>query len=407
MSITLGAIVRRDAGCQTRHWRQYSTHLRRSCSWMSDAACQRMALRYGDAAAFRVMNFGVTNEQSQSKCLCRWCTMKITIPKLSPRRPDRPQRVGQEHVRPQALPADRGPLVGLLPGDGQRRRERPGGHERCLRGAALHRRQAAGPGAADGRRRHQRPARGPQAAGRAGPASTTACRWPSCSTCPSGSARSGTATGPTATSARTSSATSASQLRRSLRGLERGGLPPRLRAGDARGGRGGDRRAGAALERPDATSTARSTSSATSTAAATNWKNCSSGSATARSRWTATSPAGAIAAYAHPEGRKAVFVGDLVDRGPRILDTLRLVRNMVAIGSALCVPGNHDMKLLQEAAGQERADHARAGRDAGRDRRPARRRAGAVLQANWPSSSTGWSATTSSTTASWSSPTPG
>ena len=34
--------------------------------------------------------------------------------------------------------------------------------------------------------------------------------------------------------------------------------------------------------------------------------------------------------YAHPQGRKAVFVGDLVDRGPRILDTLRLVRNMVA-----------------------------------------------------------------------------
>ena len=33
--------------------------------------------------------------------------------------------------------------------------------------------------------------------------------------------------------------------------------------------------------------------------------------------------------YAHPEGRKAIFLGDLVDRGPRILDTLRLVHNMV------------------------------------------------------------------------------
>ena len=52
-----------------------------------------------------------------------------------------------------------------------------------------------------------------------------------------------------------------------------------------------------------------------------------------------------IRAYAHPEGRKAVFLGDLVDRGPRILDTVRLVRNMVVHGSALCVPGNHDMKL--------------------------------------------------------------
>ena len=36
--------------------------------------------------------------------------------------------------------------------------------------------------------------------------------------------------------------------------------------------------------------------------------------------------------FAHPLGRKAVFVGDLVDRGPRILDTIRLVRNMVASG---------------------------------------------------------------------------
>ena len=58
-------------------------------------------------------------------------------------------------------------------------------------------------------------------------------------------------------------------------------------------------------------------------------------------------------AYAHPEGRKAVFVGDLVDRGPRILDTLRLVATMVAHGSALCVPGNHDMKLLKKLRGKD------------------------------------------------------
>ncbi len=55
--------------------------------------------------------------------------------------------------------------------------------------------------------------------------------------------------------------------------------------------------------------------------------------------------------YAHPAGRRAVFVGDLVDRGPRILDTVRLVRNMVATGSAFCVPGNHDMKLMRKLRG--------------------------------------------------------
>ncbi len=57
-------------------------------------------------------------------------------------------------------------------------------------------------------------------------------------------------------------------------------------------------------------------------------------------------------AHAHPEGRKAVFLGDLVDRGPRILDTVRLVRNMVRCGAALCVPGNHDMKLVRKLRGK-------------------------------------------------------
>jgi protein phosphatase len=58
-------------------------------------------------------------------------------------------------------------------------------------------------------------------------------------------------------------------------------------------------------------------------------------------------------AYAHPEGRKAVFVGDLVDRGPRIVDSLRLVRAMVGAGSALCLPGNHDLKLVRKLRGRD------------------------------------------------------
>ncbi len=57
--------------------------------------------------------------------------------------------------------------------------------------------------------------------------------------------------------------------------------------------------------------------------------------------------------YRHPEGRKAVFVGDLVDRGPRVLDALRIVRNMVQSGAALCVPGNHDVKLLKKLTGRD------------------------------------------------------
>jgi protein phosphatase len=46
-------------------------------------------------------------------------------------------------------------------------------------------------------------------------------------------------------------------------------------------------------------------------------------------------------------GRRAIFVGDLVDRGPRTPDVLRLVMTMVSAGEALCVPGNHDAKFLR------------------------------------------------------------
>jgi polynucleotide kinase-phosphatase len=49
----------------------------------------------------------------------------------------------------------------------------------------------------------------------------------------------------------------------------------------------------------------------------------------------------------HPEGRRAVFVGDLVDRGPDSPGVLRLVMGMVAGGHALCVSGNHEAKLVR------------------------------------------------------------
>ena len=54
-----------------------------------------------------------------------------------------------------------------------------------------------------------------------------------------------------------------------------------------------------------------------------------------------------------PAGRKAVFLGDLVDRGPKIPEVLRLVMAMVENGTALCVPGNHDMKLVRKFKGRD------------------------------------------------------
>ncbi|MFD7479263.1 polynucleotide kinase-phosphatase [Streptomyces sp. NPDC059837] len=56
---------------------------------------------------------------------------------------------------------------------------------------------------------------------------------------------------------------------------------------------------------------------------------------------------------AHPEGRTAVFVGDLVDRGPDTPGVLRRVMSMVASGDALCVPGNHENKLGRYLKGRK------------------------------------------------------
>lgn len=53
----------------------------------------------------------------------------------------------------------------------------------------------------------------------------------------------------------------------------------------------------------------------------------------------------------HPDGRQAVFVGDLVDRGPDTPGVLRLVMGMAASGHALCVSGNHEAKLVRALKG--------------------------------------------------------
>ena len=51
-----------------------------------------------------------------------------------------------------------------------------------------------------------------------------------------------------------------------------------------------------------------------------------------------------------PEGRKAIFLGDLCDRGPKSIEVLRLVMNMVSDGTAYCVAGNHDTKFQRKLA---------------------------------------------------------
>lgn len=55
----------------------------------------------------------------------------------------------------------------------------------------------------------------------------------------------------------------------------------------------------------------------------------------------------------HPEGRRVIFLGDLVDRGPDVVGVLRLAMGMVASGNALAVPGNHEAKLVRALRGAQ------------------------------------------------------
>jgi protein phosphatase len=72
-----------------------------------------------------------------------------------------------------------------------------------------------------------------------------------------------------------------------------------------------------------------------------------------------------------PAGRKAVFLGDLVDRGPKVAEVLQLVMTMVADGTALCVPGNHEAKLLRKLRGRDvRLTHGLAETMAQLERQP-------------------------------------
>ena len=50
-------------------------------------------------------------------------------------------------------------------------------------------------------------------------------------------------------------------------------------------------------------------------------------------------------AWRHPD-RQALFVGDFIDRGPRQLETVEIVRAMVDAGSAQAVMGNHELNAI-------------------------------------------------------------
>ncbi|WBQ12844.1 metallophosphoesterase [Hyphomonadaceae bacterium BL14] len=50
--------------------------------------------------------------------------------------------------------------------------------------------------------------------------------------------------------------------------------------------------------------------------------------------------------WRHSEGRKALFLGDLVDRGPSNMGVVQTVRSMVEAGEAVCLMGNHELNAV-------------------------------------------------------------
>jgi hypothetical protein len=50
---------------------------------------------------------------------------------------------------------------------------------------------------------------------------------------------------------------------------------------------------------------------------------------------------------AHPDRRKAIFLGDFIDRGPKIREVLETVREMVESGNALAILGNHEVNAMR------------------------------------------------------------
>ena len=249
--------------------------------------------------------------------------MEIAVPKSVARRAHRPVRLGQEHVCAEALPADRGAVVRLLPRAGLRRRERPGGHERRLRGAALHRRQAAGGRAADRGRCHQRPAGGAQAAGRTGPGVPLPAGGhrvqPAGEALPGAQPRPGRPRLRPARHPPADVAAAPSPARPAARRL-----PARLRARDRQRKWRPPPSSACRCGTTGGTSTARSTSSATCTAAATNWRRCCGSWATSRASCPNDDPAWGRQDLS-PSGRAARRSSWATwwTAGPRVLDTLQ------------------------------------------------------------------------------------
>ena len=264
---------------------------------------------------------------------------------------------------------------------------------------ALHRRQAPGRRPADRGRRHERAARGAPAAGRARPRASLPAGRDRARPARDGSATSATRAAPDRDfGAARGPPAAASSCGGRCKGLHREGFrhvfvldsPEEIDAADDR--------ARSRSGTTGGTSTARSTSSATSTAASTSSRRCSTSSATTSSRTTAEH----ASTLRHPRGPQ----GGLRRRPRRPRpDTSRACCGWSwpwsAPGRAVRARQPRDQADAQAPGRDVQITHGLAETLAQLEREPPD-----VPRARWSASSTAWSATTCSTTASWSSPTP-
>ncbi len=63
--------------------------------------------------------------------------------------------------------------------------------------------------------------------------------------------------------------------------------------------------------------------------------------------------------HRHPEGRQVIFIGDYIDRGPKVRETLHTVRGMVDAGDALAIMGNHEFNAIAYATPDGNGDYLR------------------------------------------------
>ncbi len=64
-------------------------------------------------------------------------------------------------------------------------------------------------------------------------------------------------------------------------------------------------------------------------------------------------------AYQHPDGRIVIFIGDYIDRGPKIREVLQIVKAMTDQGNAIALMGNHEYNALAYSTKDSNGEHLR------------------------------------------------